>query len=145
MAFSFRWEKIKPALPGEIGVARLFFGLFPESEVFSVGSKLLLHGLFVVEKHEEEQGIPFYRLFMNLVPLNDLCQGMAGDMQTLAQWLGRSPFHIEPHETLMVSSEDLQCLTFFPLSLPPCGYPFLCFNNLKVFVKMRSCTATHRV
>ena len=59
------------------------FGMVPESEVFRVNSKLLLNGLFRVEKHEEAQGVPVYRLIMNLVPLNELCQGMAGDIQTL--------------------------------------------------------------
>ena len=59
------------------------FGVVPESEVFRVNSKLLLNGLFGVEKGEEDQGIPIYRLIMNLVPLNDLCQGLAGDIHTL--------------------------------------------------------------
>ena len=39
-----------------------------------------------------------------------------------------SPFHIEPHENLVVSSEDLRCF-FYTLALPPCWYPFLCFNK----------------
>ncbi|CAK9010766.1 unnamed protein product [Durusdinium trenchii] len=42
------------------------FGVVPESEVFRVNSKLLLNGLFGVEKGEEDQGIPIYRLIMNL-------------------------------------------------------------------------------
>ena len=174
-ALPFRWENISPALPKEIGVARLvdiceqgcklyvenfpsflkppsewgplrksrvmvkdedwfsvaqglmeagIFGVVPESEVFRVKSKLLLNGLFGVEKHEEAQGVPIYRLIMNLVPLNDLCQGMAGDIQTLPHWFGMSPFHIELHENLVVSSEDLRCF-FYTLSLPPCWYPEL--------------------
>ena len=178
-AMPFRWENIRPALPREIGVARLvdicqqgckhyvenfpsflkppcewgplrksrvmvkdedwfsvaqglmeagIFGVVPESEVFRVRSKLLLNGLFGVEKHEEAEGIPIYRLIMNLVPLNDLCQSMAGDIQTLPHWFGMSPFHIEPHENMVVSSEDLRCF-FYTLSLPPCWYPFLCFNK----------------
>ena len=54
--------------------------MVPESEVFRVGSHLLLNGLFGVEKNEEADGIPIYRLIMNLVPLNELCQPMAGDI-----------------------------------------------------------------
>ena len=53
---------------------------------------------------------------------------MAGDIQTLPHWFGMSPFHIEPHENLVVSSEDLRCF-FYTLSLPTCWYPFLCFNK----------------
>ena len=178
-AMSCRWENIRPALPKEIGLARLVdiceqgckhyvenfpsflkppsewgplrksrgmvrdadwfsvaqglmdagvFGVVPESEVFRVNSKLLLNGLFGVEKHEEAQGIPIYRLIMNLVPLNELCQGMAGDIQTLPHWFGMSPFYMEPQENLVVSSEDLRCF-FYTLSLPTCWYPFLCFNK----------------
>lgn len=65
---------------------------------------------------------------MNLVPLNDICQGMRGDIHALPHWFGMSPFHIEPQENLVVSSEDLRCF-FYTLSLPPCWYPYLCFNK----------------
>ena len=65
---------------------------------------------------------------MNLMPLNDLCQGLAGDIQTLLHWFGMSPFHIEARENLVVSSEDLRCF-FYTLALPPCWFPFLCFNK----------------
>ena len=73
-------------------------------------------------------GIPIYRLIMNLMPLNDLCQGLAGDIQTLPHWFGMTPFHIEAHENLVVSREDLRCF-FYTLALPPCWFPFLCFNK----------------
>ena len=89
---------------------------------------MLLNGLFGVEKNEEVGGIPVYRLIMNLVPLNALCQGLHGDISTLPHWFGMTPFHIEPHESLVVSSEDLRCF-FYTLRLPSCWYPYLCFNK----------------
>ena len=104
------------------------FGVIPESEVFRVRGKPLLNGLFGVEKHEEAEGIPIYRLIMNLVPLNALCQGLHGDIGTLPHWFGMTPFHIEPHESVVVSSEDLRCF-FYTLRLPSCWYPYLCFNK----------------
>ena len=104
------------------------FGVLPESEVFRVRGKALLNGLFGVEKQEESDGIPVYRLIMNLVPLNGLCQGLHGDITTLPHWFGMTPFHIEPHESVVVSSEDLRCF-FYTLRLPSCWYPYLCFNN----------------
>ena len=65
---------------------------------------------------------------MNLMPLNDLCQGLAGDIPTLPHWFGVTPFHTEAHENLVVSSEDLRRF-FYTLALPPCWFPFLCFNK----------------
>ena len=191
-ALGFCWKNIEPALPKEIGVARLvdicdqgcrhyienfpaylkapsewgplrksrvmvrdedrfdvahgllgagIFGVVPESEVFKVGTNLLLNGLFGVEKSKESQGVPIYRLIMNLMPLNDLCQGLAGDIPTLPHWfgMGMSPFHIEARENLVVSSEDLRCF-FYTLALPPCWFPFLCFNKPLPDSPLQSCS-----
>ena len=55
-----------------------YLRVVPESEVFTFHAKPLLNGLFGVEKHEDLAGIPIYRLIMNLVPLNSLCQGLHG-------------------------------------------------------------------
>ena len=117
------WEDVARGLI-QAGV----FGVIPESEVFRVEGQLLLNGLFGVEKNEEANGIPIYRLMMNLVPLNAICQSMAGDIQTLPHWFGMSPFHIEAGENLVISSEDLRCF-FYNLGLPPCWFPYLCFNK----------------
>ena len=81
-----------------------------------------------MEKGEECQGIPTYRLIMNLVPLNQLCLGLSGDINTLPHWLGMNPFSMEPSEGLLVSSEDVRCF-FYTLRLPPCWKPFLAFNK----------------
>ena len=135
---SHEWEQVRKARVmvadrdwTEVATGLLdagIFGVVPESEVFRVHGKPLLNGLFGVEKHEEVEGIPVYRLIMNLVPLNGLCQGLHGDITTLPHWFGMTPFHIEPHESVVVSSEDLRCF-FYTLRLPSCWYPYLCFNK----------------
>ena len=135
---SHEWEQVRKARVmvadrdwTEVATGLLeagIFGVVPESEVFRVHGRPLLNGLFGVEKHEEVEGTPVYRLIMNLVPLNALCQGLHGDITTLPHWFGMTPFHIEPHESVVVSSEDLRCF-FYTLRLPSCWYPFLCFNK----------------
>ena len=62
--------------------------VIPESEIFRVHRELLLNGLFGVEKGEECDGIPTYRLIMNLVPLNEICLNLAADIAGLPHWLG---------------------------------------------------------
>eukprot|EP00435_Cladocopium_sp_Y103_P054729 s637_g17.t3 len=102
--------------------------VIPESEVFKVRGRSLLNGLFGVEKGEEHNGTPVYRLIMNLVPLNSLCMGVAGDISGLPHWLGMHPFSLEPTEGLLVSSEDVRCF-FYTLSLPSSWMPYLAFNR----------------
>eukprot|EP00435_Cladocopium_sp_Y103_P013721 s1034_g3.t1 len=101
--------------------------VIPESEVFRVRGKPLLNGLFGVEKGEELDGTPLYRLIMNLVPLNSLCLELAADIGGLPHWLGMSPYTLEPAEGMVVSSEDVRCF-FYTLALPSSWMPFLCFN-----------------
>lgn len=92
------------------------FGVVPESEVFQVGSTLLLNGLFGVEKNEEAEGTPIYRLIMNLVPLNDICHGMRGGIHTLPHWFGMSlgDFKRRP-AVFLLYSESATLLVPFPL------------------------------
>ena len=102
--------------------------VIPESEVFKVRGVPLLNGLFGVEKGEERDGLPLYRLIMNLVPLNSLCLGLSADIAGLPHWLGMNPFSLEPSEGLLVSSEDVRCF-FYTLGLPDAWAPFLAFNR----------------
>ena len=100
-----------------------------ESEVFTVNDKLLLNGMFGVSKEEwTDSGTEIYRLIMNLIPLNQLCLPLAGDVNTLPAWSGMSPFFIQPTDSLVVSSEDVKCF-FYTLSVPSCWYKYLAFNK----------------
>ena len=97
-------------------------------EVFDTGEGLLLNGLFGVSKDEIQEGWEVYRLIMNLIPLNGICEGLAGDVATLPAWSTMSPFFLQPGENLLISSEDVRCF-FYVMSVPVCWHKFLAFNK----------------
>ena len=102
----------------------------PEHEIFHTDSGPLLNGLFGVPKDEKTaQGVEIYRLIMNLIPLNNLCKPMSGDVDSLPSWSTMSPFFLQPNERLLVSSEDVKCF-FYTMSVPDCWVKFLAFNKL---------------
>ena len=98
-------------------------------EVFCLGDGLLLNGLFGVSKDEIHNGVPTYRLIMNLIPFNNISQAITGDIATLPNWGMMSPYFIQPSEQLLISSEDVRCF-FYIMSLPPCWYKYLAFNKV---------------
>ena len=98
------------------------------SEVFHVGDKPLLNGLFGVTKDEWEGDHEVYRLIMNLTPFNGIAEPMKGDVETLPMWSLMSPYQIQPDESLLVSSEDVRCF-FYTMSVPAAWYKFLAFNR----------------
>ena len=98
-------------------------------EVFSTDQGLLLNGMFGVTKDEVKDGVEVYRLIMNLIPLNNITEPMAGDINTLPTWSLMNPFHIQPSEDLLVSSEDVRCF-FYTMSVPCDWWPFLAFNKV---------------
>ena len=99
-----------------------------ESEVYRVRGELLLNGLFGVSKHEHCNGFETRRLIMNMVPLNKICRGIAGDVSTLPSWANMSALHLMPHEDLLVSSEDVRCF-FYIFRVPREWHGFLAFNR----------------
>lgn len=103
--------------------------VIPEDDVFRVQNKLLLNGMFAVSKNEWEGDIEVCRLIMNLIPLNNLCRSLSGDVATLPSWATMSPFFIQPTEDLLVSSEDVRCY-FYLFRLPPEWLPFVAFNKV---------------
>lgn len=67
--------------------------LLSEEQVYHTDSGPLLNGLFGVTKDEwTEDGAEIFRLIMNLVPLNGICQPMKGDVDTLPSWGSMNPF-----------------------------------------------------
>ncbi len=104
-------------------------GLMPRDLVFEGPNGPLLNGLFGVPKDETTpEGVEVFRLIMNLIPLNGICQSMAGDVATLPSWSGMNPFFLQPEVNLLVSSEDVRCF-FYVMKVPECWFPFLCFNK----------------
>ena len=102
--------------------------LLPVEDVFSVRGSPLLNGLFGVSKDEVVNGYEVYRLIMNLIPLNSLCQGLSGDVQTLPSWSLMNPMFLQPTETLLISSEDVRCF-FYVMRVPSNWHQFLAFNK----------------
>jgi len=107
-------------------------------EVFSTGESLLLNGLFGVTKDEWVGNTEVYRLIMNLVPLNGIAHSLKGDVETLPMWSLMNPFFLQPHEKLLVSSEDVRCF-FYTMSVPCSWWKYLAFNK----VVPQACLPTH--
>ena len=86
-----------------------------ESEVFHIGSTPLLNGLFGVSKEEwTPENVEICRLIiMNLVPLNELCEPLGGDVDTLPSWGMMNPYFLQPDENLLISSEDVKCFFLY--------------------------------
>lgn len=100
-----------------------------ESEVFMVDDEPLLNGLFGVSKEETSaDGHEVYRLIMNLIPLNNICMPISGDVDTLPSWGSMSPYFLQPGEGLLVSSEDVKCF-FYTMRVPEAWFKFLAFNK----------------
>ena len=101
-----------------------------ESEVFHIGSTPLLNGLFGVSKEEwTPENVEICRLIMNLVPLNELCEPLGGDVDTLPSWGMMNPYFLQPNENLLISSEDVKCF-FYTMQVPRCWTKFLGFNKV---------------
>ena len=103
--------------------------LIAKDDVFHVGDSPLLNGLFGVAKDEWSNGVEVYRLIMNLIPLNQICYPLQGDVETLPMWSMMNPFLLQPSEQLLISSEDVRCF-FYTISVPPAWWKYLAFNKL---------------
>ena len=104
------------------------FARIHEDDIYRVQDQLLLNGLFGVSKGEFSGPYEIQRLIMNLVPLNEVARGLDGDVSTLPAWSGMNPMHLQPHEDLLISSEDVRCF-FYIFSVPQEWHPFLAFNR----------------
>lgn len=98
-------------------------------EVFHVAGEPLVNGMFGVSKEEVHEGVEVYRLIMNLIPLNSLCCPITGDVNTLPNWALMNPLVLQPHENLVVSSEDVRCF-FYVMRVPWCWTKYLAFNKV---------------
>ena len=104
------------------------FSRIHEDDVYKVSNQPLLNGLFGVSKHEFCGGVEVLRVIMNLIPLNSVCRSFDGDVSTLPSWAGMSPLLLQPHEELVVSSEDVRAF-FYIFRVPLEWHPFLAFNR----------------
>eukprot|EP00435_Cladocopium_sp_Y103_P017447 s824_g4.t1 len=117
------WEEFCSQLLG-LGV----FSRVHEDDIYKVRDRPLLNGLFGASKHEFEGTTEIMRIIMNLIPLNGVVRSIDGDISTLPSWAGMAPLHLQPHEDLLVSSEDVRAF-FYIFKVPLDWHPFLAFNR----------------
>ena len=108
-------------------------GVMRREDLFHVGGRPVLNGLFAVEKGEkaiDDRGEEFEvcRLIMNLVPTNALCRNLVGDTSTLPTVTGMSGTVLEDGELLLTSSEDIRCF-FYLFRTPPQWHRFMGFGR----------------
>eukprot|EP00438_Fugacium_kawagutii_P033212 Skav210557 [mRNA] locus=scaffold2699:145044:159460:- [translate_table: standard] len=114
----------------------------PESQIAKVQGRPLLNGIFGVSKGEMANGHEVHRLIMNLVPLNNICRGIDGDVATLPSWSSTSPLCLLPDQQMVVSSEDVRCF-FYIFSVPKAWHRYLGFNKLAPFCLHPHTTERH--
>lgn len=117
------WEDVARGL-----LDRGICGTISEDEIFRVKGQKLLNGLFGVSKSEWVGHTEVHRLIMNLIPVNQICKGMSGDVGTLPSWSGMTPLFLEEHEHLVISSEDVRCF-FYIFKVPESWRRFMAFNR----------------
>ncbi|OLP90373.1 Protein aardvark [Symbiodinium microadriaticum] len=97
------WPEVAAGL-----VERRICDVIPLSQVLHVQGHPVLGGLFGVPKMEEVDGIPVFRLIMDLRPINQLFDTIAGDLHTLPMLSQLFPLEIFPEDNILVSSEDIK-------------------------------------
>ena len=103
--------------------------VIPTDQLFHIDQVPLLNGMFGVGKGEYVDNIETQRLIMNLVPLNQLCEALVGDVATLPNISSFGSFLLDDGEMALISSEDVRCF-FYLFRVPSSWKRFLGFNRL---------------
>ena len=82
-----------------------------------------------MSKGEQVDGHDVHRLIMNLIPLNNICRGIQGDVATLPAWSSSGPLFLMPSQQLLITSEDVKCF-FYIFRVPQDWHRFLGFNKV---------------
>jgi hypothetical protein len=109
-------------------LSRGVFARVHEDDIHRVDNKLLLNGLFGVSKGEFDGAWESMRIIMNLVPVNQVCKSIEGDVGTLPSWAGMTPLSLMPDEDLIISSEDVRCF-FYIFKIPCSWHKYMAFNR----------------
>ncbi|CAE7698386.1 unnamed protein product, partial [Symbiodinium sp. KB8] len=130
------WPEVAAGL-----VERRICDVIPLSQVLHVQGHPVLGGLFGVPKMEEVDGIPVFRLIMDLRPINQLFDTIAGDLHTLPMLSQLFPLEIFPEDNILVSSEDIKAM-FYIVGLSDVWRPLLAFgrevpNHMRSFIQLR--------
>ena len=118
------WEAVVQGL-----VSRKLCCIMPVKDLYHVGGRPVLNGLFGVSKHEFTDGVEHLRLIMNLCPINALCRPLHSDIGTLPSWACVGPLFLGDHQDLVVSSEDIRCF-FYNFEIPVEWRKYMGFNKL---------------
>ena len=116
-----KWEEVAAGL-----IRTEICGVLPASKLHHVEGKPLLSGMFAVSKNETLDGVELHRLIMNLVPLNNLCKSVKGDVGTLPTVAGLSSFYLADGEVAIMCSENIKCF-FYLFRIPESWKPFMGF------------------
>ena len=111
------WEEIASGL-----LQRRICEAIPLIQVLHVDGQPVLGDLFGVSKGEEVNGIPVLRLILDLRPINQLFEAVAGDLHTLSMLSQLFPLEIFPGEDVLISSEDIKAM-FYVIGVPDCWRP----------------------
>ncbi|CAE7224807.1 unnamed protein product [Symbiodinium pilosum] len=123
MVSAEEWPRVAAGL-----VERRICDVIPLSQVLHVQGKPVLGGLFGVPKMEEVDGVPVLRLIMDLRPINQLFEAIAGDLHTLPMLSQLFPLEIFPDDNILVSSEDIKVM-FYIVGLGESWRPLLAFGK----------------
>ena len=110
-------------------IAKRVCEVWPISQLHHIDGAPLLNGMFAVGKGEFKAGIETQRLIMNLVPVNQLCKPLQGDVGTLPAVSGLSGFLLGSGEVVLLSSEDIKCF-FYLFSIPTSWKKYMGFNKI---------------
>ena len=97
-------------------------------QVLHVQGKPILGRLFGIPKMEEVDGVPVLRLIMDLRPINQLFEAVAGDLHTLPMLSQLFPLEIFPDEDILLSSEDIKAM-FYIVGLSGAWRPLPAFGR----------------
>ena len=103
--------------------------VWPISQLHHIDGAPLLNGMFAVGKGEFRAGIETQRLIMNLVPVNQICKPLQGDVGTLPAVSGLGGFLLGSGEVVLLSSEDIKCF-FYLFSIPTPWKKYMGFNKI---------------
>ena len=118
------WEEVARGL-----LARGICGRMKLEDALHVKGQPVLGGLFGVPKGEETaSGVEILRLIMDLRPINECILSLNGDLCTLPVLSQMFQFELQPHEGLVISSEDIRAM-FYIIGLPESWKSFLGFGK----------------
>ena len=119
------WDEVTEGL-----ISRGVCGVMAMEDIFQVDGKPILGGIFGVPKDEiGEDGVEILRLIMDLRPINANFLGLGGDWGSLPMISQLFQLEPQPHENIVVSSEDIRAM-FYIIGLPPARFPFLGFGKV---------------